>query len=72
MADTRAYVLDRLGQPVPIGVSGELCVAGLGIGPVDGGGEPSRFVAEPSGAGVAERTGDRARWLADGRIELVE
>lgn len=72
VADTRAYVLDHLGQPVPVGVSGELCVAGLGIGPVDSGGEPSRFVAEPSGAGVAERTGDRARWLADGRIELAK
>jgi non-ribosomal peptide synthetase component F len=68
------YVRDGLGQPVPVGVAGELVVAGAGVAE----GYLNRpeltaaaFVTDPVGTGPAYRSGRRARWLADGRLELV-
>ncbi|HEU4422436.1 MAG TPA: condensation domain-containing protein [Pilimelia sp.] len=53
LAGIHADVLDERGQPVPIGVAGELCLSGPAV--VAGGG--------------SHRTGDRVRWLADGRLQ---
>lgn len=77
LANTQAYVLDARGALAPIGVTGELCIGGALVArgylnradlTVD------RFVADPF-AGVAGarmyRTGDRARWRADGAIEYL-
>jgi amino acid adenylation domain-containing protein len=76
ICNTRAYILDRFMQPVPMGVTGELCAAGAGLarGYLD---EPEltaeRFV-EVNLFGRAERvyrTGDLARWNTDGILEFV-
>jgi amino acid adenylation domain-containing protein len=74
IANARVYVLDGHGRPVPVGVTGDLLVAGDGVaaGYLD---RPEltaeAFVDDPFGPGSAFRTGDLARWLPDGAVELV-
>lgn len=73
---TSLYVLGPGLAPVPVGVTGELYVAGPGV--VRGyaglpGPTAAHFVPCPFGpAGtVMHRTGDRVRWGTDGRLEYV-
>ncbi len=73
---TRLHILDADGGLAPIGVPGELCIAGDGVahGYL---GRPAltaeRFVPDPYGPAGSRlyRTGDRARRLGDGRIEFL-
>jgi len=68
------YVLDAYGQPVPIGVRGELYIGGAGVarGYLN---RPEltaqRFLENPFGDGKIYRSGDLGRWLASGELEYL-
>ncbi|MBD0258992.1 MAG: non-ribosomal peptide synthetase, partial [Cytophagales bacterium] len=70
-----SYVLDGQLQPVPIGVTGELCIGGAGLArgylnQVEL--TADKFVENPyNPGGRLYRTGDLARWLPDGNLEFL-
>jgi natural product biosynthesis luciferase-like monooxygenase protein len=76
LANTRVYVLDARGELLPAGVPGELFIGGLGVtrgylGQAEL--TASRFPVDPFAEAGARmyRTGDRAQWRADGRLEFL-
>lgn len=73
--NTRAYILDRYGNPQPIGVAGELYLAGVGLarGYLN---QPEltleKFVPDPFHPGQKMyKTGDLAKWLPDGNLDFL-
>lgn len=77
IANTRIYVLDPHGEPVPVGVAGELYIGGDGVtaGYIN---QPvltaerfvfERFVSDPDAK--MYRTGDLVRYLPDGNVEFL-
>ncbi|NJO81277.1 MAG: amino acid adenylation domain-containing protein [Blastochloris sp.] len=77
ISNTQAYILDVQSHPVPIGVSGELYLGGMGV--TQGywrrpGHTAASFIPDPFGnqcGGRLYRTGDQARWRTDGQIEYL-
>ena len=77
LANTQIYLLDARLEPVPLGVAGDLYVGGAGLarGYL---GHPGltadKFIPDPFSAQPGARlyrTGDRAIYLSDGRIEFL-
>ncbi|KOP34668.1 hypothetical protein AFK69_03320, partial [Xenorhabdus sp. GDc328] len=77
IANTRIYILDTQGQPVPVGVAGEIHIAGDGVarGYLN---RPEltaeRFLPDPFSSEPDARmykTGDLGRWLPDGNIDYL-
>jgi amino acid adenylation domain-containing protein len=75
--NTQFYLLDSHAQPVPIGVPGELCVAGLCLARGynnQPGRTAERFIPNPFSDEPGARlykSGDQARYLPDGNIEFL-
>ncbi|MDE1480364.1 amino acid adenylation domain-containing protein, partial [Xenorhabdus bovienii] len=77
IANTQSYILDPHGQPVPLGVTGEIHIAGAGVarGYLN---RPEltaeRFLADPFSSDPDARmykTGDLGRWLPNGNLEYL-
>ncbi|KAJ1973056.1 hypothetical protein H4R34_005204, partial [Dimargaris verticillata] len=70
--NTQCYVLDAQQQPVPIGVMGEICIAGIGVsnGYLNRPDLTSKaFVPNTFGSGQMYLTGDLGCWLPNGKIK---
>ena len=77
IANLQIYVLDKSGHPAPIGIPGELCIGGVGVG-AGYLNRPEltaeRFVPDlfrPELGTRLYRTGDLARFASDGTIEFL-
>jgi amino acid adenylation domain-containing protein len=77
LPDLRVYLLDRHGEPVPVGVTGEIYVGGAGVArgywnrPQL---TPERFLPDPFVEDPQARmykSGDLGRWLPNGEIEYL-
>ncbi len=77
LPNTQLYVLDANLQPQPVGVTGELCIGGAGVGRGyvnDPAQSRQRFLPDPfsrQAGGRLYHTGDLARRRADGTIECL-
>ncbi|QXQ20944.1 amino acid adenylation domain-containing protein [Pseudomonas tolaasii] len=75
ISNTQIHVLDAQLQPVPLGVTGEICIGGDGVakGYLN---RPDltaeKFVADPFNPGhLMYRTGDLGRWTEEGLLECI-
>ncbi|MGY2288771.1 amino acid adenylation domain-containing protein [Pseudomonas sp. SDO5215_S409] len=77
ISNTQVHVLDAHLQPVPVGMTGEICIGGHGVanGYLN---RPEltaeKFVRDPFSAqadALLYRTGDLGRWSADGLLECI-
>lgn len=75
IANTQFYIVDGNDEPVGVGIAGELLIAGAGLARGYAGNPrltAESFIPNPVASGAsarAYRTGDRAKYLADGRIQ---
>lgn len=76
IANTQIYILDRHLQPLPIGIAGELYIGGVAIARSYINSPEltaEKFIPNPfaNDGSRLYKTGDRARYLADGNIEFL-
>jgi hypothetical protein len=74
MANQRFHVLNPALEPCPVGVVGELAIAGAGLARGywrDPERTAASFIAHPATGERLYRTGDLGRWLPDGTIEFL-
>jgi amino acid adenylation domain-containing protein len=77
IANSRVYLLDEALAPVPVGLPGEICIGGVGVGKGyinDADLTAAKFVPDPySSVPLARlyRTGDLARFGSDWDLEFV-
>ncbi|MBN1050267.1 hybrid non-ribosomal peptide synthetase/type I polyketide synthase [Clostridium botulinum] len=73
--NVRIYIIDKFGRELPIGIPGELCIGGVGVSRGyynDMNLTNEKFVCYDNLSGTkVYRTGDLAKWLDDGNIELL-
>jgi aryl carrier-like protein len=72
--NTQFHILDRNDQPLPLGVPGQLHIGGEGVArgyykraPLTA----EKFLPNPFAAGRLYRTGDWARWLPGGALQIL-
>ncbi|MBQ6898277.1 MAG: AMP-binding protein, partial [Clostridia bacterium] len=72
--NTQIHITDKYLNPVPIGVQGEICIAGMNVGqgylnkPEL---TAEKFVDNPFGEGKLYKTGDIGYWREDGNVVFV-
>lgn len=77
IANTQIYILDAYNKPMPVGVPGEICIGGRGVGShylKRRTLSREKFIASPfvqSSATKIYRTGDLAKWMPDGNIAFL-
>ncbi len=72
--NTQLHIVDKYLNPTPIGVTGELCIAGVNVGQGYLNNEEltnEKFIDNPFGEGKLYKTGDLAYWREDGQICYV-
>ena len=71
--NTTVYILDKYNNQLPAGVTGEVCIGGLGV--AKGYHNRPELTAEKfisiENNKVIYKTGDMGRFLADGKLELI-
>lgn len=75
IANTQIYILDKKLKPLPVGIEGELCISGDGVGkgylksPAL---TAEKFIPNPFIKGsIIYKTGDIAKWREDGEMEYI-
>lgn len=74
ISNVQIYIVDKYMKPTPIGVTGELCISGDGVGAGYLNGPEltaEKFIDNPFGDGKLYKTGDLAYWREDGNIVYV-